>query len=417
MKFATLVFALLATSCSFSTAILTADQVVSTETPLLRVGESPDEGSPATTPAISRAGNGNSSTPPRTRRVLYNFDGDSCLTTRAGSKGPVEVNVDDVKRLIEEVAYDGSHVDTVLICINAQVMYYPSKAGTLRGTNATPAERAEWPASEKQRFANLEKFFASGIDPYAIMLAETRGRGREVLLSFRMNDDHGETFLRSQFMADHPNWLLGGAKYQGFGALDFAHDEVRDYTFRLIEEAVRRYDCDGIELDFNRFPRFFKIGATDERVGKMNALVERVRHMLDDVGRERNRKLILAVRVPSNFGRTPPTPETAREIGCDVPAWVDRGWVDFVTVSEFLHERGDLPMETWKQAITRVPVYGGIECAKAGAGRNLTADEYRAAAKHLHAHHADGVYLFNIFTSREFGPGAYEPPYEVLRDL
>ncbi|MDP6061020.1 MAG: hypothetical protein QGH33_19090, partial [Pirellulaceae bacterium] len=33
----------------------------------------------------------------RSRRVLYNFDGDSCLSTKAGSKGPVPVNIDDVK--------------------------------------------------------------------------------------------------------------------------------------------------------------------------------------------------------------------------------------------------------------------------------------------------------------------------------
>ena len=45
--------------------------------------------------------------PQRTRRVLYNFDGDSCLSTKAGGKGPVPVNVDDVKRLIDEVAYEG----------------------------------------------------------------------------------------------------------------------------------------------------------------------------------------------------------------------------------------------------------------------------------------------------------------------
>src|ERR1700745_171209 len=88
--------------------------------------------------------------PARARRVLYNFDGDSCLFTKAGGKGPVAVNADDVKRLIEEVAYEGSRVDTVLVCINAQVMYYPTKVGTLRGTLSTPEERAKWPASEKQ---------------------------------------------------------------------------------------------------------------------------------------------------------------------------------------------------------------------------------------------------------------------------
>jgi hypothetical protein len=353
----------------------------------------------------------------RSRRVLYNFDGDSCLSTKADSKGPVPVNIDDVKRLIEEVAYDGSRVDTVLVCINAQVMYYPTKVGTMRGTLSTPDERAKWSESEKQRFQNLKAFFDAGVDPYAVMLAEARQRGCEVLLTFRMNDDHGVDALRTKFLVDHAEWRLGTKQYQGSGAMDFARDEVRDYTFRLIEEAVGRYDCDGIELDFNRFPRFFKDGSTDERVARMNSLVERVRKMLDKVGHKRGRRLVLSVRPPSNFGSTPPTPETARELGCDVPAWVRNGWVDFVAVSEFLFERGDLPIDKWKQAITTVPVYGGIECTKGGGAKNLTADEYRDAATQLIKAGADGVYLFNFFTSREGGKTAYEPPFGVLRDL
>ncbi len=355
--------------------------------------------------------------PPRARRVLYNFDGDSCLSNKAGSKGPVTVTVEDVKQLIEEVAFNGSRVDTVLVCINAQVMYYPTKVGTMRGLLSTPEERAKWPASEKQRFENLKAFFDAGVDPYAVMLADAKRRGCEALLSFRMNDDHGDDFLRTQFLVDHPDWRLGTEKYRGKGAMDFGRDEVRDYTLRLIEEAVRRYDSDGIELDFNRFPAFFKEGSTDERVAKMNSLVERVRRMLDEVGRERGRRLLLSVRPPSNFGRTPPTPATARQLGCDVPAWVKQGWVDFVAVSEFLFERGDLPIGLWKQTITTVPVYGGIECTKGGGKKNLSADEYRNAARQLIKASADGVYLFNFFTSREEGEKAYEPPFDVLRDL
>jgi hypothetical protein len=351
------------------------------------------------------------------RRVLYNFDGDSCFVTKAGSKGPVVVNLDDVKRLIEEVAYDGSQVDTVLVCVNAQVMYYPTKVGNMRGTLSTPEERTKWPASEKQRFENLKAFFDNGVDPYAVMLAETKRRGREALLTFRMNDDHGNDFLRTQFLTDHPDWRLGTVQYQGKGALDFARDEVRDYTFRLIEEAVRRYDSDGIELDFNRFPVFFKDGSTEERVTKMNSLVERVRKILDEVGRERKRRLILSVRPPSNKGSTPPTPETARKLGCDVPAWAKNGWIDFVAVSEFLFERGDLPIDKWKQAIPNIPVYGGIECTRGGGKKTLTADEYRGAARQLAKNGADGVYLFNFFTSREEGANATEPPFNVLRDL
>jgi hypothetical protein len=353
----------------------------------------------------------------RRRRVLYNFDGDSCLATKAGGRGPVSVNVDDVKRLIEEVAFGGSRLDTVLVCVNAQVMYYPTAVGTMRGTLSTPAERAKWPTSEKQRFENMKAFFDHGVDPYAVMLAEAKQRGREALLTFRMNDDHGNDFLRTKFLVDHPDWRLGTEQYRGKGAMDFGRNEVRDYTFRLIEEAINRYDCDGIELDFNRFPAFFKDGTTEERVTKMDSLVERVRKMLDDVGAKRGRRLVLAVRVPSNYGRTPPTPQSARQLGCDVPAWAKHGWADFVTVSEFLFERGDLPIGQWKQAIPTVPIYGGIECTKGSGRKNLTADEYRRAAIALTRAGADGTYLFNFFTSREGGEQAYEPPFAVLRDL
>nr|MCU0979718.1 hypothetical protein [Pirellulaceae bacterium] len=107
---------------------------------------------------------------------------------------------------------------------------------------------------------------------------------------------------------------------------------------------------------------------------------------------------------PPNFGRTPPTSETARQIGCDVPAWAKNGWVDFVTVSEFLFERGDLPVGKWKQVITTVPVYGGIEVVwhnKPEGARALSADDYRQQARKLFGAGADGVYIFNMFTSRE----------------
>ena len=351
------------------------------------------------------------------RRVLYNFDGDSCLVTRAGSKGPVALDVDDLKRLVEEVAYEGSDVDSILVCINAQVMYYPTEVGTMRGGNSTAEERAAWPASEQQRFANVEAFFRSGVDPYAVILAAAKARGREALLSYRMNDDHGNDFLRTAFLAEHPEWRLGTVQYQGSGAPDFTQPEVRAYVLALIEEAVRRYDSNGIELDFNRFPNFFKGGTTDERVSLMNGLVESVRRMLNEVGAERGHKLVLGVRVPSNYGRTPPTPETARAIGCDVPAWAANGWVDFVTVSEYLFERGDLPIGEWQAAITSVPVYGGIECTRGSGAKNLTAEEYQAAANKLRADGADGVYLFNFFTSRELGAEAYEPPFGVLEAL
>jgi hypothetical protein len=352
------------------------------------------------------------SLPTRPRRILYNLDGDSCLSNRAGSKGPVALTVDDLKRLVAEIAYDTSQVDTVLLCVNAQVMYYPTQVGTMRGALSTPEERAKWPASEKQRFENVGRFFAAGVDPYAVILAEAKSRGREAWLSFRMNDAHGNDFLKTKFWVDHPDCRLDR------GALDFGREEAREYVFRLIEEAVRRYDCDGIELDFNRFPTFFRDGSSDQRVALMNALVERVRKMLSDVGQERGRQLVLAARVPSNYGRTPPSYASCREAGCDPAAWAQRGWIDCLVVSEFLFVRYDLPIREWKERIREVPIYGGIECTEGGAKEQyLTPEKYRRAAGHLWQDGADGIYLFNFFTTREYGPDAWEPPFDVLKTL
>src|SRR5262245_58898858 len=155
----------------------------------------------------------------KTRRILYNFDGDSCLFSKAGSKGPVVVTEADIRRLIDEVAFEGSQVDTVLVCMNAQVMYYSTRVGTMRRATSSAEERAKWPDSEKQRFENVRKFFDAGVDPYALLLREAKERGREALLTFRMNDVHGNDFLRTQFWIDHPECRLGK------GALDFARPE------------------------------------------------------------------------------------------------------------------------------------------------------------------------------------------------
>jgi GNAT superfamily N-acetyltransferase len=348
---------------------------------------------------------------PRHRRILYNFDGDADLWTRAGAKTPVAITLDDVRQRIDEVTYKGSQVDTVLVCVGAQAMYYPTRVGTMRGALSSPEERAKWPASERQLSENLQRFLQANVDPHAVMLAEAKRRGREALLTFRMNDAHGFDFLRTQFWTDHPGWRLGGA-------LDFAHEAVRDYTFRLIEEAVQRYDSDGLEMDFNRFPTFFKNGTETARIQVINDLVHRVRLMVDAEARKRGKRLVLAARVPTSYRQ-------CRQIGLDPVVWAREGWIDFLTISEFLFTRYDLPVRPWKELIREVPIYGSVECEEGPAKEQyMTAEKYRRAARHLWQDGADGIYLFNFFASRvilalrpTFGDWGWEPCFELLKEL
>jgi hypothetical protein len=349
------------------------------------------------------AGDGDQPAASKTRRVLYNLDGDSCMFTKKGAKTPVEVGPDQLKTVVNELTYPGSRVDTLLVCINAQCMYYPTKIGDRRGTLATPAERAKWRPSEQQRFHNVEAMFAAGVDPYALLLAEARRHGLEALLTYRMNDIHGDAFLEHKFWLQHPEYRLP-KPYENWAVrragLDFRHEAVRDYNFRLIEEAVQRYDCDGIELDFVRCPAFFAQGTAAERVAMMNALVGRVRAMCDAEGKKRGRHLVLAARVLSGI-------QECRDSGLDPAAWAKAGWIDFLTVSPYSGTRYDLPIKSWKELMGKVPVYGCADSAGSAANNRLAAKTFRSAG-------ADGFYLFNFFCPREW---YVEPPFEVLKDL
>ena len=244
--------------------------------------------------------------------------------------------------------------------------------------------------------------FAAGVDPYALLLAEARRHGLEALLTYRMNDIHGDSYLEHRFWLQHPEYRLPkpSEAWPGHVGLDFGQDAVRDYNFRLIEEAVQRYDCDGIELDFVRTAWFFQNGTEAERIAKMNDLVRRVCQMLDAEGQKRGRRLVLAARVLSRY-------QECRNVGLDPVAWAKAGWIDFLTVSPNTGTMYDLPIKLWKELIKNVPIYGCSDAATPPV-------DYRLAAKNFWKDGADGIYLFNFFTPREV---FIEPPFEVLKEL
>jgi hypothetical protein len=355
----------------------------------------------------------------RSRRILYNLDGDSCITLKAGRKGPGPITTNDLVQLVQELTFPGSQVSTFLLCVNAQVTYYPTRVGTQRGDLSTPEEQSRWSPHEQQRRKNIQEFFNAGVDPYAFLFAEARRRGLETLITFRMNDAHGNDFLRTAFWRDHPEYRLPN------GGLDFSHAAVRDYVFRLIEEAVLRYDTDGLELDFQRFPVFFPANASESavrRLQKIHQLVERVRELLDQVGTRRGKRLVLAARPPTNQDRGTPTYYQSIAKGCDPGEWARRGWIDFLSVSEWLFTANSLDLDTWRDQIAGIPLYAGIQPETQPSPDDqrcefcLGADGYRRTARRRWAEGADGIYLFNFFTTREW-PQPLEPPFEVLAHI
>ncbi len=333
------------------------------------------------------------------RRVLYNMDGTD-LFFYHDTISPAELC-----SRVDEVADAG--VTTYLFSPNpGQNMGYPSTVCAM--FRYSPPDSTNGPVRMSRsdsiwsriggNFAHLVKL---GYDPTGVIVDRARLRGLESFLTFRMNELHDVDVpgspLLSQFWKNHPQDRVGG--YEGWGAmaLNYAVPEVRDYYFSLLSEVCTRYDVDGLEMDFMRFPYYFPADALKmkEYAGVMTAFIRRVRVMTEARARERGRPLMLTARVPS-------TPKGCDYVGLDPAAWAREHLIDFLTVGPFLSTEVDIPVREFKAACPGIPVYTSIEYTL--GDRPMTREITRAAAATLYAAGADGIYSFNHFCQRESGP-------------
>jgi hypothetical protein len=146
---------------------------------------------------------------------------------------------------------------------------------------------------------------------------------------------------------------------------------------------------------------YFKPGGEPENIGTMTEWMREVRGMTRDAGRQRGRTILLSARIMAR-------PEQNRAIGLDPVAWGKENLIDFVVVSHYLRNDFPLPVADYRGLFPpTLPVYASIEIAP-------DATTYREIARQLWRDGADGIYLFNFFTTRERGK---EPPFELLREL
>ena len=291
-------------------------------------------------------------------RLLVNDDGTNLFWRE-------DLTPEAVFRQAESIPHG---VTTVLVCPNGiQKMLYPSNAEAV---------------SERGR---LRQSIAEGQDLFGAYIEALRRRGFEVFITFRMNEVHNVHDLKDPDLCDlwrnHPEWRVEpGAPLTDWMAqcLDYSRPEVQERTLKLIFELLDRYQPDGIELDWMRFPRHL---SGDERQ------VWRNKGMLTDV--------MAAVRL-----------RTAD--------WTARDLVDFVTASPFLASDFSMPLPELRALMGDhpVPLYAGIEIGY--AGKDHTEASLRGAAIGLLESGADGLYLFNFPCWRERLP---VPPWSRVAML
>jgi hypothetical protein len=138
----------------------------------------------------------------------------------------------------------------------------------------------------------------------------------------------------------------------------------------------------------------------------MTSFIRQVRDMTREVGRRRGRPLLLSVRVM-------PRPEQALAIGLDPVGWAREGLIDIISAGHFLRPTSPVAIAEYREALpANVPLYGSIDLH--GTDPATRTAEHRRFARQFWRDGADGILIFNFFTTRERG---IEPDWPVLKEL
>lgn len=253
----------------------------------------------------------------------------------------------------------------------------------------------------------LKSLHDRGIDPYAVWIARCREKGISPWISVRMNDIHGHNDFtyggHSKFWREHPQfWRKPNfTKPSAWGtrALDYAHKEVRDYFLDFIREVLGRYDVDGVECDWMRFPNHLTPGHERELAPCLNEFMAKVRQIADAAAKRCGHPVKVGVRVETE-------PEVALARGTDAIAWAREGNVDLIVPCNFFESVDfELPFSDWKAKVLavnpHVDVVPGIDAGVVigkEKRRYLTKAEYCGWADRVYSQGAKGIYYFNLFT-------------------
>ena len=281
-----------------------------------------------------------------------------------------------------------------------------------------PAVNTQATNAHQELYNTIVAVIEDGHDLLQIYIDGARANGMGVVGSMRMNDAHTDSedrmwFGRSARKIERPDLLIGsdlpeavhGIPWTFSWLWDYARDEVRERFLGIMDEALTRYDFDGLELDFSRAPPFFKGGEAVQNIPTMTGFVRQARAIVRRHSQERGRERRLIVRVPTSIGES-------LLIGLDTLAWIREGLADIVVLSSpgYCITRADIAEAAGAAGDGPVLIYRGFDGATYGASpqegyeRNPPA-VLRGAALNGYREGVQGIAVFNYdYGSHRAGP-------------
>lgn len=338
----------------------------------------------------------------RRRRIIFNNDGDDIW-----GKG-----ADTVEKFlaVRHTPLLGTQVDSIYYCTTQSFNLF---------THATKV--AEIFLSREGAFAdnNLPAFLEHGLDGLRMSCEFAHQHGLESMWTLRMNDIHDawtpqfvsrwKKEAPRRVMASLPDVLQYTDRRRLWSLVDFEHPDVEPQLKAIIEELLRNYPVDGVELDFLRAPFYFRTTyegqpATNRQIGVLSRIVETIRKVVIAESERQGKPFLLAARVPV-------TQSHCRYIGIDIANWLSAGWIDVLALGGG-YIAFDQPAEALIALAHQhgVPAYpclsmsGLLYRPPRGSGQPQPPAAWNGASARLWAAGADGIYVFNLFP----GPGPPE---------
>ncbi|MEE3373456.1 MAG: family 10 glycosylhydrolase [Planctomycetota bacterium] len=312
----------------------------------------------------------------RQRRIYVNND----VGIDAVAMGPRETDITPtewVAARLSAIAQPGSQVDTVGWCLDeGNIAAYPS--------DLIP----------ELQYPTVLRWRNSGVDIAQRLVEESHRHQLEVFWEHRLNGADRESDVRTPatppLKARHPDWLLPDGWWKP-GLWNFAVPQVRRHKVAVLREVAERYNLDGINIDFGRHPPFLPKGKQWELRDALTSFVRRVREMLQEVARERNRPFLLSVRVADTLAG-------CHFDGLDLEKWVQDNLIDMIVIGTRSIEV-DLPGFRRITRGTHVKLYPCIDQHHSPDGYHAIADPrfLRGLAANWWHQGADGIATFNFW--------------------
>ena len=234
-----------------------------------------------------------------------------------------------------------------------------------------------------------------GIDIFEIAIRYLHQAGKRVFLSIRMNDAHyaENPAINSSFSFQNNCEHTLDCRGQFF---DFSQSAVQNYYGAYIEELVKNYQVDGIELDWLRYPTVLP---EDRR--KDLSILSNYMKRLQRLIKQHNPNASIAVRVLAEEQQN-------LSYGLDAAAWVAEGLVDQLTLeNSYVPANFEIPISAWRESIAKKSVQPLSYCLLCGTDWAVSCvKDYnipmnpalvRGFVHECQARETDGIYLFNFF--------------------